>query len=305
MNDPSPSDDPHSCYGFSLTSEIDLQFTRPGASADAVDIVEMRGAEPQHDEPEILQWLTPNGVAGKLFGGGAIFDFWAEGAGWFRIAPFERTIEVPAASDPIRREVHLWGVPSMVSFTRLGDLSLHAAAVERDGRAVLVAAPGRHGKTTLSVALHAAGCRLLSEDISRLQVADEPIVLPGPTVVRMRPDTFLGVPEGMRMVDEGLRVHLQATADRVGTADPVPVAAVVLLRLSENGELRMQRAEQATALRDLWVLAFRIPQSDDRARAFQQLADLVAAVPVYDFWRPLTFETLPDAVEMVAGLCAS
>src|SRR6478752_3195190 len=73
--------DPQSCYGFSLTSEIDLRFTRPGASADAIEIAEMRGSEPVHDEPEILQWLTPNGVAGKLYGGGAIFDFWAEGAG--------------------------------------------------------------------------------------------------------------------------------------------------------------------------------------------------------------------------------
>jgi len=194
----------------------------------------------------------------------------------------------------------------MVTFTRLGDLSLHAAAVERGGRAVLVAAPGRHGKTTLSVALHAAGCRLLSEDISRLQLGGEPVVLPGPTVVRMRPDTFLGVPEGMYLVDEGeTRVHLAATPERVGTADPVPVAAVVLLRLSDDGELRMRRADATTALRDLWALAFRIPVADDRARAFQQLADLVSAVPVYDFWRPLTFETLPAAVEQVAGLCES
>ena len=305
MTDFPGNGDPQSCYGFSLTSEIDLRFTRPGASADAIKVVELRGSEPVHDEPEILQWLTPNGVAGKLYGGGAIFDFWADGAGWFRVAPYERTVEVPAGADPIRREVHLWGVPSMVMFTRLGDLSLHAAAVERDGRAVLVAAPGQHGKTTLSVALHAAGCRLLSEDISRLQVGGEPIVLPGPTVVRMRPDTFLGVPEGMQMVEEGRRVHLEATRDRVGSADPVPVAAVVLLRLSENGELRMLQDDPTVALRALWALAFRIPVADDRARAFQQLADLVSAVPVYDFWRPLTFETLPAAVEQVAGLCAS
>ena len=99
-------------------------------------------------------------MAGKLYGGGQIFDFWAENVGWYRIAPFDRTIEVPAGTDALRREMHLWGVPSMVTFTRQGDLSLHSAAIERNGRAVIVAAPGQHGKTTFALALHgpAAGC---------------------------------------------------------------------------------------------------------------------------------------------------
>jgi hypothetical protein len=59
------------------------------------------------------------------------------------------------------------------------------------------------------------------------------------------------------------------------------------------------------ALRDLWVLAFRIPQADDRARAFEQLGDLVRAVPVYDLIRPLTFESLPEVVSRVVELCES
>ena len=264
-------------------------------------MVEMRGAEPQHDEPHLLDWTTSAGVAGRLYGGGQIFDFWAENAGWFRIAPFDRTIEVPVDADALRRETHLWGVPSMVTFTRQGDLSLHAAAVERNGRAVIVAAPGRHGKTTLALALHEAGCRLLTEDIARVQMQPHASVLPGPAMLRMRSDP--GIPDGMRLAEMGARAVLEIMPERRGDGGPVPLAAIVLLHVGEGPELRLERADNAAAIRDMWALAFRIPETVDRTRTFQQLADLTTAVPVYSFHRPMTFETLPDVVAQVMALC--
>ncbi len=290
------------CFGYAIRSEIDLRFTRPGVSADRIEVVEMRGAEPHHDEPHLLHWMTSAGVAGRLYGGGQIFDFWAENVGWFRIAPFDRTIEVPVETDALRRETHLWGVPSMVTFTCQGDLSLHAAAVERNGRAVIVAAPGKHGKTTLALALHVAGCRLLTEDIARVRMQPQPCVMPGPAMLRMRsnPD----VPDGMRLAEMGTtRAYLEIEPDRRGDGGPVPLAAIVLLRVGEGPELRLERADSAAAIRDMWVLAFRIPETADRTRTFQQLTDLTTAVPVYNFHRPMTFETLPDVVAQVMALC--
>lgn len=302
MNDAAPQ----SCFGFSIASEIDLQFTRPGTSSDELAVAEMRGDQPHHDEPHLLDWLTPNGVAGRLFGGGHIYDFWADGVGWFRIAPFDRTIEVPVTDQIVRREVHLWGVPMMVTFTRLGDLSIHGAAVEHAGRAVIVAAPGQHGKTTLALALHSAGYRLLTEDISRVSFQPDPVVMPGPAVVRMRAGGLREIPAGMsKAASTATRINLAIDPDRRGDAAPVPIAAVVLLRIGTDDEVRLERAAPMVALRDLWVLAFRIPQADDRARAFEQLGDLVRAVPVYDLIRPLTFESLPEVVSRVVELCES
>ena len=290
------------CFGYSIRSTIDLRFTRPGVSGDQIEVVEMRGAEPQHDEPHLLHWTTSAGVTGRLYGGGQIFDFWAENVGWFRIAPFDRTIEVPAGTDPLRREMHLWGVPSMVTFTRQGDLSLHAVAVERNGRAVIVAAPGKHGKTTLALALHAAGCRLLTEDIARVQTQPLPSVMPGPALLRMRSNP--AIPDGMRLVEMGAsRAYLEIEPARRGDGGPVPLAAIVLLHVGDGPDLRMERIDGAAAIRDMWVLAFRVPDTADRTRAFQQLADLTTSVPVYQFHRPMTFETLPDVVAQVVGLC--
>src|SRR5439155_11592699 len=185
----------HSCQGFTINSEYRFQFTRPGVSRDQLSVVPMLGDPPSPDQPQILDWQTELGVVARLYGGGRIFTFWADAVGWFRIAPFDGTIEVPDdGTDALRREVQLWGVPTMLAFTRRGDLSLHAAAIDIGGAAVLVAAPGRFGKTTLSVAFHEAGHRLLSEDISRLQLDPEPVVMPGPAIVRMREDTFDGNP---------------------------------------------------------------------------------------------------------------
>jgi hypothetical protein len=302
------SDDLHSCQGFTINSEYRFQFTRPGVSRDQLSVMPMLGDPPTPDQPQILDWQTELGVVARLYGGGRIFTFWADAVGWFRIAPFDGTIEVPDdGTDALRREVQLWGVPTMLAFTRRGDLSLHAAAIDIGGAAVLVAAPGRFGKTTLSVAFHEAGHRLLSEDISRLQLDPKPFVMPGPAIVRMREDTFDGTPPaGMSVASRARgRVELAIDQERRGDAAPVPVQAVVLLRESTDDPIRLQRVETMEAIPDLWTLAFRLPESDDRSRAFQQVAAFADRVPVWNLFRPLTMSALPDVVATVAELCAT
>jgi hypothetical protein len=296
----------HSCQGFTINSDYRFLFTRPGISRDQLSVVPMLGEPPSPDQTQILDWQTENGVVARLYGGGRIFTFWAEGAGWFRIAPFDGTIEIPdAPPDALRRETQLWGVPTMLAFTRLGDLSLHAAAIEINGVAVLVAAPGRFGKTTLSVAFHRAGHRLLSEDISRLQLEPEAVVMPGPAIVRMRADTFDGdIPGGMSIASQARgRVEMAIDDDRRGGAAPVPVRAVVLLRESLGDRVELERVATMDAIPDLWTLAFRLPESGDRSRAFQQVAEFADRVPVWNLSRPLTMSRLPDVVAKVEELC--
>lgn len=297
-----------SCQGFTVNSDYSFRFTRPGVSRDQLSVVPMLGDPPSADQPQILDWQTELGVVARLYGGGRIFTFWADAVGWFRIAPFDGTIEVPDdGTDALRREVQLWGVPTMLAFTRRGDLSLHAAAIDIGGAAVLVAAPGRFGKTTLSVAFHEAGHRLLSEDISRLQLDPEPLVMPGPAVVRMREDTFNGTPPaGMSVANRARgRVELAIDDGRRGDATPVPVHAIVLLRESVDHRIRLEPVQTMDAIPDLWTLAFRLPEPVDRSRAFQQVAAFADRVPVWNLFRPVTMSGLPDVVATVAELCAT
>jgi hypothetical protein len=108
----------------------------------------------------------------------------------------------------------------------------------------------------------------------------------------------------MRLVEMGAsRAYLEIEPERRGDGGPVPLAAIVLLHVGDGPDLRLERADSAAAIRDMWVLAFRVPDTADRARAFQQLADLTTTVPVYKFHRPMTFETLPDVVAQVMALC--
>ena len=85
----------HSCQGFTVNSDYSFLFTRPGVSRDQLSVVPMLGEPPSAGQPQILDWQTELGVVARLYGGGRIFTFWADAVGWFRIAPFDGTIEVP------------------------------------------------------------------------------------------------------------------------------------------------------------------------------------------------------------------
>jgi hypothetical protein len=83
----------------------------------------------------------------------------------------------------------------------------------------------------------------------------------------------------------------------------VPVRAVVLLRESVDDRIQLERVETVDAIPDLWTLAFRLPESVDRSRAFQQVAAFADRVPVWNLFRPVTMGGLPDVVATVAELC--
>ena len=92
---------------------------------------------------------------------------------------------------------------------------------------------------------------------------------------------------------------------RLSAGTPVPVRAIVLLRESIEDGIRLQPVDTMDAIPDLWTLAFRLPESDDRSRAFQQVAAFADRVPVWNLFRPLTMSGLPDVVATVAELCAT
>src|SRR5438034_1082947 len=121
-------------------------------------------------------------------GGGAAHRMWTDLEGWFEIDAANRSVTVPPCSDPVRREERFWGVPVSLCYLLRGDVGIHAAAVEVEGAGVLLAAPGRSGKTTLAGAFLAAGHRLLSEDLSCCRSSPVPLLLPGPAMLRVRRD---------------------------------------------------------------------------------------------------------------------
>lgn len=292
-----------SCFGFAVHSALPFVYLRRGLGSP-LEVVESEG-EPPPPAPLLVSW-TPTAARpfhARLFGAGDRYDFWVEGSGWFRIDTGVPRIVAPLTDATVRREERIWGVPALLCYAARGDLPLHAAAVEVDGGAILIAAPGRFGKSTLAGALVASGHRLLSEDTTCCRVEDPPVVLPGPAMLRLRRDVHphLPVPSARPVAEDGARVHF-SLEDRVrGDSEPVPIRAIAFLRPGAD-RCEITPVDPLRAVPDLWAQSFRLPFADETAQRFRQLVDLASLVPLWDLTRPHGLERLPEVVERVVSL---
>jgi hypothetical protein len=308
-----------SCYGLEVHSRLPFRFLRDGTGIP----VRITEAASTHGEPEgelLMEWPAKgSGPGSRLYRDGVLAHLWIGPVGCFDIDPKLSAITVPqlrwqaigsALSQDIPeeqvlewREVFIFGPPAMLCFMEQGYLPLHAASVDVGGAAVLLGAPGTFGKTTLSGAFHNAGYRLLSDDISSCDITDEPAVFPGPALLRLRRDVFdrLGFPDTEIAFGTRLRVALSINRSRRGDARPVPLRGIVLLRRSDSGGVTLVRADPVEAIRDLLALCFRGVL--DRERAFQEVASLVNAVPVWYLTRQLNYTELPIIVDRIVNEC--
>ncbi len=292
-----------SCFGFAVHSAVPFVYTRRGGG-DPLEVVES-DVGPPRPAPLLVSW-TPTEARpfhAQLSGDENHYDFWVEGVGWFGIDPGVPRIVAPLTDATVRREERIWGIPALLCFATRGDVPLHAAAVEVDGGAVLVTAPGRFGKTTLAGAFVAAGYRLLAEDMTCCRVEDLPLVLPGPAMLRLRRDVHphVPVPSARTVAQDAARIHLALDDCARGDGEPVPIRAVVFLRPGSD-RCEVARVDPLRAVPDLWAQSFRLPAQAERR--FGQLVDLASRVPLWDLVRPRGFERLPEVVDRVVDISA-
>jgi hypothetical protein len=230
------------------------------------------------------------------------YRLWMSDLGWFSIDPLDGSISTPGGVDPIVLEERLWGIPAMLCYLARGDLPLHAAAIEIEGAAVILAAPTASGKTTLAAAAVSSGLRLLSEDVTCIRPGPVPSVIPGPAMLRVRPDvlSWLDVRHAAPVGDGQGRVHFATDEGGRGDCEPVPIRAIVLLRVGRSAGLAP--VDRAAAIRDLWSLSSRIPTHDGRARCFEDLVDVVARVRVVDLGRTFEADQAAADIELIRSI---
>jgi hypothetical protein len=305
VGDPAAAEDlPTTCYGFEVRSSIELRYLRPGSGVP----LEVTAGEDGHSptgEP-VRRWIPRDDhpFEAALYQDDGVFRLWVRGTGWYVIDPRVPSIQVPAEGDPVPREERLWGFPAALCFIQRRDLPLHAAAVEAGERALLLAAPGRFGKTTLAGAFLRAGSRVLSEDISCCALGEDLSVIPGPAMLRVRHDSYerLELPGTRRIGHDEDRVHLALEGRARGDAAPVPLAGIVLLRQAEH-HTSLERVQGPDALQDLWALSFKLDTEPDRIRCFQAVVDLANRVPIWNLHRPLDYGSVGDVVDQLIETC--
>ncbi|MDR7483319.1 MAG: hypothetical protein QN203_12535 [Armatimonadota bacterium] len=307
MNGPAPPQrargSPGTCYGFQVASTLPFAYLRDGTGIP----LEVTCDAPPAFGPAarlLREWPARPGrtLLARLYQEGGRYFFWIETEEVFVVDPAVPRIVVPEA-DPIRREDILWGTPASLCLLHQGHLPLHAAAVEVDGGAILLAAPGGFGKTTLAAAFYAAGYRVLSEDVTCITTQAPPSVIPGPASLRLRPDVidYLHLPRAEVVRRSDVRVSLALDPSSRGRCDPVPLRAVAFLRVAP--EIAMTRVKATDAIADLWVLSQSHPDDAALARCFAHVVDLARDVPVWNVYRPLRFDALADTVGTILSTC--
>ncbi|HEY7574554.1 MAG TPA: hypothetical protein VIB08_05285, partial [Thermoanaerobaculia bacterium] len=290
------------CFGLEVRSHLRFEYLRPGSGRP----VRVRDAVPGETlgAMERLQtWDEVPGVHGAVHlsrCGPAAFGI-ESGAYWFRYDAEETAFTLGPSDNPPFREALLWESPTAIAMVLGGDLALHASSVEVDGGAILLSGPGKAGKTTLAAAFHASGYRLLSDDMTGCRLAPHAVVLPGPALVRLRPDSAeqLGTGGLYTAWERADRIYAAVEPDRRGSGDPLPLKRIVLLD-AESGPLSVSDVSPPEAVRDLWAMSFWLPTDGSRAACFEGLGKLLARVPVVRVRRPREWAALPEVVAFIA-----
>jgi hypothetical protein len=284
-----------SCFGYAVRSDLSFRFLREGGGT-SLEIRE--GRVEAATEGLLREWSPPDSpVHMRLHKDPFGYHIWVEDFGWIRVEPGVPRITVPPHPDLIRREERIWGLPTVLCVLQRGDVPLHAACVEVEGRALIFAAPGRFGKTTLAAAFAQAGYRVLGEDLVCFRPGADPAVIPGPALLRLRRDVadMFRIRGAVEVGRDDERVHLALGGDR-GTCAPVPVAGVALL-LEGDTPPRLDLVPGPQAVRDLWAVSFNLPTEEDRARCFAAVARLTASTPVWHLTRRRRIDELPATIQ--------
>jgi len=216
------------------------------------------------------------------------FDF--DGARPFRPLPLD---QAPAVLE--------WGLNWCIAAHAHSWLVLHAAAVARDGRAVLLPGPPGAGKSTLAAALALSGWRLLSDELALLSLdasavmpLDRPANLKNRSIDVIR-GRFAAAVFGPTMADTA-KGRVALLKNPAASGPPAAPVAIVVPCFAAGEAAILEPMAKADACLLLGEHSFNY--SILGRRGFEAAARLVESCGC---WR-LTYGDLDRALPLVAGL---
>ena len=186
-------------------------------------------------------------------------------------------------------------------------LLLHAAVIERGGRALVMPAPPGSGKSTLCAALINRGWRLFSDELALISPEDgliyplgRPISLKNRSLLVIR-DFVPGVVLSEPTYDtaKGTVAHLRVPVDQVrDLSRPAPATWVVFPKYVPDAPAEFRPRSKADSMFELGRNAFNYSLLG--LTGFEALGDLVSTCDCYDF----EYGDLRDAIRLFDALAA-
>ena len=201
-----------------------------------------------------------------------------------------------------------WGLNWAIATSAYQYLIVHAAAIERNGRAAILPAPPGSGKSTLCAGLVHRGWRLLSDeqallslDESAITALARPVSLKNQSIEVIRAfagDAVIGceVSETTKGTVALMKAPRESVVRKHEQARP---AWVIFPRYAAGAPARLTPRSKADTFLQIGDNAFNY--SIHGARGFDALARVIDACACYDF----VYGDLDEAVEVFASLAAA
>lgn len=200
-----------------------------------------------------------------------------------------------------------WAMNWCISTQAHHVLTLHAAVLERGGRAVILPAPPGSGKSTLCAGLTSRNWRLLSDELTLLSLSDRsvvplgrPISLKNESLAVIRqfaPDVVLN--DVTHDTSKGSVSHMKVPSDQVRRLDEAARPRwVVFPKYVPDAPPTLRPRSKAESMLELGRNAFNYTLLG--LTGFEVLADVVDGCDCYDF----SYSRLEDAVAVFDRLVA-
>jgi hypothetical protein len=255
---------------------------------------------PEYTFRELAAASLPRGPVAALVVGAGSATLELPGSGRVRVAGKQVVVEAvsPASAAEMHAAMLTWITGQQ--WRQAGRLVFGGACVERDGRAVVIAARPRNGASFAALGLVRAGWNLVSDGVSAIRRdADAFVAVPGRGAIEL--DARVIAP------DSNLRARPVGTGttrvlvDVAHATTETPVTAIVILVARAGvGARGFATVDADTAPGRLANTAVRDLSRPDRAHELAvDLAELAGAVPVTTLLVPVeasTPESLADAI---------
>jgi HprK-related kinase A len=197
-----------------------------------------------------------------------------------------------------------WGMNWCVAKHANQYMSVHAAVVEKNGYAVIMAAPPGIGKSTLCAGLVANGWRLLSDELALISPEDVSLT-PIPRPLSLKNDSIgiirnfapeMTIGPVARDTAKGIVAHMKAPEDSIARAnEPAAPGWVVCPKYEQDAPARLERRSKARTF--MYLVKNSFNYNVHGLRGYRTVASLIDRCDCYDF----TYSRLEEAVEIFDG----